>query len=97
MSQIATSPLVLRQRMSLLPSPLKSPVPAIDQVGGHIAEIRYRKDLEAVHKPNCHVAVCIAPENVAKAIAVEIAGPDDRPSRWTHWRNPFLKGSASRS
>ena len=40
MSQIATSPLVLRQRMSLLPSPLKSPVPTIVQLVGHIAEIR---------------------------------------------------------
>ena len=33
-SQIATSPFVLRQRMSLLPSPLKSPVSAIDQLVG---------------------------------------------------------------
>src|SRR5208282_2758159 len=33
-SQIATSPDVSRQRMSLLPSPLKSPVPTIDQMLG---------------------------------------------------------------
>src|SRR5450631_3846628 len=33
-SQLTTSPLVSRQRMSLLPSPLKSPVPTIDQTVG---------------------------------------------------------------
>jgi hypothetical protein len=33
-SQIATLPLVSRQRMSAKPSPLKSPVPTIDQVVG---------------------------------------------------------------
>src|SRR5260370_12303212 len=31
-SQMATLPLVSRQRMSHLPSPLKSPVPTMDQV-----------------------------------------------------------------
>src|SRR5262245_39854443 len=34
MNQIATVPLELRQRMSLLPSPLKSPVSMIDQSVG---------------------------------------------------------------
>src|SRR2546422_558551 len=34
MNQIATLPLVSRQRMSLLPSPLKSPVPTIFQTLG---------------------------------------------------------------
>src|SRR5258706_15471011 len=34
MNQIATLPLVSCQRMSLLPSPLKSPVSMIDQVVG---------------------------------------------------------------
>src|SRR6266849_4221522 len=34
MNQIATLPLVARHRTSLLPSPLKSPVPTIDQVVG---------------------------------------------------------------
>src|SRR5229473_476031 len=34
MNQIATLPLLSCQRMSLLPSPLKSPVPTIDQVVG---------------------------------------------------------------
>src|SRR5450631_2175456 len=33
-SQITTLPLVSRQRMSLLPSPLKSPVPTMDQTVG---------------------------------------------------------------
>src|SRR5208282_542381 len=36
-SQIATSPAVSRHRMSLLPSPLKSPVPTIDQAGDTVA------------------------------------------------------------
>src|SRR5208282_1553902 len=36
-SQIATSPDVSRQRMSLLPSPLKSPVPTIDQAVDTVA------------------------------------------------------------
>jgi hypothetical protein len=35
--QIATLPLVSRQRMSLLPSPLKSPVSTIDQLVGTFA------------------------------------------------------------
>src|SRR5260370_34546363 len=34
MNQIATLPLVSRHRTSLLPSPLKSPVPTTDQVVG---------------------------------------------------------------
>jgi hypothetical protein len=49
MNQITTVPLVLRQRMSLLPSPLKSPVPTIDQEASigpkdsaHVRKASYR-------------------------------------------------------
>src|SRR5450631_762431 len=40
-AQTTTLPLVSRQRMSLLPSPSKSPVPTIDQLVGTVPRLTY--------------------------------------------------------
>src|SRR5208282_251155 len=37
------------------------------------------QDRGAVHQPDRHIAGRVAPENVAHAVAVEVAGADDRP------------------
>src|SRR5208282_3861312 len=132
MNQIAASPLVSFHRMSLMPSPLKSPVsttdqvvasepsPALDKIAepfiSQTALLRERfvagsfnhptpptsvgvgaldgpdarrhggdvrgggvQDRGAVHLPDRRVAGRVVPENVAHAGAVEVAGFDDRP------------------
>ena len=73
----ATVPSVLlRHRMSLLPSPLKSPVGGNVPVKADLAERGVRLDLRAVELPLRHRAVVdVAPEDVALAVAVEIGEP----------------------
>ena len=80
-SQIATLPLLSCHRMSLLPSPLKSPVPTIVQVPGNIRDERSRRiqDSRAVHFPNRDVAAGVTPQNVALAVAVVVAVSEHRP------------------
>src|SRR5215467_15458757 len=48
--------------------------------GGDISDPRRLCDLRAVHEPDRHIAAGVMPENVALAVAVEIARLDDRPS-----------------
>src|SRR5258708_31037426 len=48
--------------------------------GGEISDPRRLCDLRAVHEPDRHIAAGVIPENVALAVAVEIARLDDRPS-----------------
>ena len=70
-----------RQRISLLPSPLKSPV-ADDRPDGRIMPRTETCKDRAVHEPDRDVAAGVAPENVGLAVAVEVAGADDWP-RWS--------------
>src|SRR5208282_415348 len=54
--------------------------------GRHGADVRGGgvQDRGAVHQPDRHVAGRVAPENVAIAVAVEVAGADDRPGAGRH-------------
>ena len=64
-SQIAGVPSSFCQRMSALPSPLKSPLPATCQVGrGVPPPPPASNDAGAVHQPDRGRAVIILPENV---------------------------------
>jgi hypothetical protein len=97
-SQIAVSPAVSRQTMSVLRSPLKSPVPTMLQLVGTLATrelfafnmvvpfivgderaVRVVRHGGAVHLPDRHVAGHILPQEVAHAVAIEIADADDAP------------------
>src|SRR5260370_10553720 len=40
------------------------------------------QDTRAVHEPNRNVAAGVAPQNVALAVTVEVAGSDHRPGGW---------------
>ena len=74
-SQIATLPLVFCHRMSDLPSPLKSPVPAKCQLGPGSAPTTAAADhAGAVHLPDGDVAAGVLPQDIGLAVAVEIAG-----------------------
>src|SRR6266853_548924 len=46
---------------------------------GYISNAGRLRDLRAVHEPDRHIAAGVMPENVALAVAVEVAGPDNRP------------------
>src|SRR5262249_29413352 len=83
MSHTTNCPLVLLyQRMSLLLSPLKSPVSAI--VHGLAAPPPAAAvTRRAVQQPDhCLPSARVEPEDVALAIAVEVAGAGDRPWAW---------------
>src|SRR5208282_3970223 len=77
MNQIAASPLVSIHRMSLIPSTSVG-VGALDgpDARRHGADVRGGgvQDRGAVHLPDRHVAGRVAPENVALAVAVKVAG-----------------------
>src|SRR5215467_10332653 len=47
--------------------------------GGYISHPRSLHDLPTVHEPDRNIAAGVLPENVTLAVAVEIAGLDDRP------------------
>src|ERR1051326_9017346 len=77
--QIDTAPLSLRHRMSLTPLPSKSPVPAICHAFGTTPA-----DAAICAPPTWplsdrHRAIVVAPQDVADAIAVEVAGAGDLP------------------
>src|SRR5258706_12688155 len=48
---------------------------------GYISNADRLRDLRAVHEPDRHIAAGVMPEKVALAVAVEVAGLDDRPHR----------------
>src|SRR5208282_2758160 len=54
--------------------------------GRHGADVRGGgiQDRGAVHLPDRHVAGRVAPEDVALAVAVKVAGTDDRPDAGRH-------------
>ena len=76
-----TTPLSLRHKMSLEPSPLKSPVPATCQslssgnVGVGVAD----KAAVRLAEPLADQAIVVAPQDVVAAVAVEVAGAGDMP------------------
>jgi hypothetical protein len=47
---------------------------------GNVSSPRRLDDLRSVHKPDRHIAAGVLPENVSHAVAVEVAGLDDRPA-----------------
>src|SRR5436190_92685 len=75
-SQIAGVPSLPCHRMSDLPSPSKSPVPLICQLGPRIerADRGDRQGIGAVHQPDRRGATAVLPEDVGLAVAVEVAG-----------------------
>ena len=79
---------VSRQTMSLLPSPLKSPVPTIDQFVATLPTLATRHTCDAVHEPDRRVAAGVAPQQVGLAVAVEVADAGDRPHRRRHTADP---------
>src|SRR5258706_11500379 len=46
---------------------------------GYISNAGRLRDLRAIHEPHRYIAAGVLPENVALAVAVEVAGLDDRP------------------
>ena len=73
--------------MSLLPSPLKSPVPAIDQAVGTLPTQAVDETDVPFMNQIATIAAGVAPEDVALAVAVEVAGSDDRSSWWARCRD----------
>ena len=69
---------MLRQRTSDLPSPLKSPTPAISQVAVNDADVLACEAAGIVRIPKVGVAVGVAPEDVGLAVAIEVADAGDR-------------------
>jgi len=68
---IAILPEVSCHRISLFPSPLKSPVPIIDQTKyGALPTADRLDDSAAVHEPDRHVARGVVPKNVGLAVTV---------------------------
>ena len=69
--------------MSDNPSPLKSPVPMMRQLGSPLPPIRpARCERSAVHQPLHDRAVCVLPQDVGLAIAIEVpSGADHAPVR----------------
>ena len=65
MNQIARLPLVSRQRMSPLPSPLKSAVATTVQVVGTLPTPADDETWRAVHEPDRRIAAGVTPEQVA--------------------------------
>src|SRR6266436_5907318 len=55
-------------------------VEALDRPAGRWASNPGRRDLRAVHEPDPHIAAGVLQENVALAVAVEVAGLGDRPA-----------------
>ena len=97
MSHIDTSPLVSCQRMSLLPSPLKSPVPMIDHL---VATLPRPADDETVAPFMNHIArlpLVSRQRRSALAVAVEVAGSDDRPRGRSPLPTPADEVTAARS
>ena len=82
-SQIAGVPSLPCHRMSDLPSPLKSPLPLICQLGPGLNEpaAPTATALRAVHQPDRRRAVAALPQDVGLAVAVEVAGALDLPAR----------------
>ena len=73
MVQIAGMPLSFCQRISDLPSPLKSAAAATCHVGPGIGQDRAAADqVGAVHGPDRGLAAVVLPKNVGLAVAVEI-------------------------
>ena len=60
--------------MSLLPSPLKSRWPTIDQLVATALNAAPCRICPAVHQPHANIAGTVAPKNVALAVAVEVVG-----------------------
>ena len=82
-SQIAGVPSSFCHRMSDLPSPLKSPVPLMCQLGPGLNEpaAPLESTFDAVHQPDRGRAVVVLPQDVGLAVAVEVAGRLDLPAR----------------
>ena len=80
-SQIAGVPSSFCQRMSALPSPLKSPVARDVPARSRVRQTPASNEAGAVHQPDRGRAVAVLPENVGLAVAVEVAGPRDVPAR----------------
>ena len=94
----AVVPSLSRQRMSALPSPLKSPVPSTCHSAPTVPKAG-STGRGAVHLPERDRAVVGAPQDVGLAVAVEIAGADDmpfarRPCRGWCWRRSGCRSSA---
>ncbi len=66
--------------MSVLPLPSKSPVPTTCHVARHSSRDRRRCARSGPLIPDRDRAVVVLPENVALAVAVEVAGADDMPA-----------------
>ena len=82
MNQIAGVPSSCCQRMSDLPSPLKSPVPLTCQLGpGLNGPTAPTVRLHAVHQPDRWRPIAVLPQDVGLAVAVEVAGALDLPAR----------------
>jgi len=78
MSQMYTCPVtILRHTMSALPSPLKSPTPSMFQpaVGVTTPGSRWGPSwtTRAIHEPDVHLPVRVAPKDVGLAVAIEVA------------------------
>ena len=79
MVQIAGKPLSFCQRMSDLPSPLKSAAAATCHVGPAIGKDGAASERGAVHGPDRRQAAVVLPKNVGLAVAVEIGRRSDMP------------------
>jgi hypothetical protein len=80
-ARIAGVPSSFCQRMSALPSPLKSPMPATCQLGPGFRQTPAPNKAGTVHQPDRGRPVIILPENVVVAVAIEVAGAYDLPAR----------------
>jgi hypothetical protein len=74
-------------RLLRLPGRSSVGVEALDQPAGRSGSNPGRRGLRAVHEPKPYVAAGVLPENVAPAVAVEVAGRDNRPASG-HGSNP---------
>jgi hypothetical protein len=71
---------VLRQSISLLPSPLKSPVAAINQLLGTAPRLPDCKTCKPFNSQTAHVTgYAVTPKEVALGVPVEVPGSNDSP------------------
>src|SRR5260370_27168293 len=81
MVQITGKPLSCCQRISDLPSPLKSAASATCHAGPGLGKATLLVMLAAVHGPDHRQAAVVLPENIGLAVAVEIGRLSDMPRR----------------
>ncbi len=79
-SQIPTLPLVSRQRMSDMPSPLKSPVSAMLQAAGTLPMPEVEATAVPLRSQIPTLPLVSRQKQVALAVTVEVAGSDNRPA-----------------